>query len=67
MKFQFGTSNDKNITNDARGGRRYLPYVFTEQGIAMLAGVLQNEIAVEVSINIFKSFIEMRKFLNSNG
>lgn len=68
LKFQFGTSNDKNITNDSRrGGRRYLPYVFTEQGIAMLAGVLKNEIAVAVSINIIKSFIEMRKLLNSNG
>ena len=31
LRFQIGTSNDKNITNDSRGGRRYLPYVFTEQ------------------------------------
>ena len=65
MRFQIGTSKTKeNIT---RGGRRYLPYVFTEQGIAMLAGVLKNEIAVKVSINIIKSFIEMRKFINENG
>ncbi|MBQ3414498.1 MAG: ORF6N domain-containing protein [Clostridia bacterium] len=67
LRFQIGTSNDNTISKDSRGGRRYLPYVFTEQGIAMLAGVLKNEIAVAVSINIIKSFIEMRKFLNSNG
>ena len=67
LRFQFGTSNDNTISKESRGGRRYLPYVFTEQGIAMLAGVLKNEIAVAVSINIIKSFIEMRKFLNSNG
>ena len=65
LRFQIGTSKTKeNIT---RGGRRYLPYVFTEQGIAMLAGVLKNEIAVKVSINIIKSFIEMRKFIYENG
>jgi hypothetical protein len=49
------------------GGRRYLPYVFTEQGIAMLSGLLRNEIAVKVSINIMDAFIEMRKFLLANG
>ena len=49
------------------GGRRYLPYVFTEQGIAMLSALLKSEIAVKVSINIMKAFIEMRKFIASNG
>lgn len=44
-----------------------LPYCFTEQGIAMLSGVLKNDIAVKVSINIINSFIEMRKFIASNG
>ncbi len=64
LRFQFETSKNK---NESRGGRRYLPYVFTEQGIAMLAGVLKSEIAIKVSINIIKSFGEMRKFLNNNG
>ncbi len=64
LRFQFGTSKQN---EEFRGGRRYLPYVFTEQGIAMLAGVLKNDIAVKVSINIIKSFIEMRKFISSNG
>ena len=63
LRFQFGTSKQ---SEEFRGGRRYLPYVFTEQGIAMLAGVLKNDIAVKVSINIIKSFIEMRKFINMN-
>lgn len=68
LRFQIGTSKQNDDLNDeVRGGRRYLPYVFTEQGIAMLAGVLKNDIAVKVSINIIKSFIEMRKLITSNG
>ena len=49
------------------GGRRYLPYVFTEQGIAMLSALLKSDIAIKVSINIMKAFIEMRKFILNNG
>ena len=64
LRFQIGTSKQN---EEFRGGRRYLPYVFTEQGIAMLAGVLKNDIAVSISISIIKSFIEMRKFISSNG
>ena len=47
--------------------RKYLPYVFTEQGIAMLSGLLKNDIAIQVSINIMNAFVEMRKFLMING
>ena len=64
LRFQIGTSSLK-IEN--YGGRRYLPYVYTEQGIAMLSGILKNDIAINVSINIMRAFIEMRKFLNNNG
>ena len=54
--------------NAGRGKhRKYLPYVFTEQGIAMLSGLLKNDIAIQVSINIMKAFVEMRKFLAVNG
>ena len=68
LRFQIETSKiNISSINSSRGGRRYLPYVFTEQGIAMLAGVLKSEIAVNVSIKIIKVFVEMRKFLNSNG
>ena len=41
--------------------------IFTEQGISMLSGVLKNEIAVKVSISIIRAFVEMRKFISSNG
>ena len=44
-----------------------MPYVFTEQGIAMLSGLLKNDIAIQVSINIMNAFVEMRKFLAVNG
>ena len=46
---------------------KYLPYVFTEQGIAMLSGLLKNDVAVQVSINIMDAFVEMRKFIVNNG
>jgi len=45
----------------------HLPYVFTEQGISMLAPLLQSEIAIQVSINIMDAFVEMRKFMISNA
>ncbi len=46
--------------------KKYLPYVFTEQGIAILSGLLKNEIAVQVSIKIMDAFVEMRKYINLN-
>lgn len=53
--------------NSKHRGKKYLPYVFTEQGIAMLSGLLKNDIAVQVSIHIMDAFVEMRKFLMLNG
>lgn len=49
------------------GGRRYQPFVFTEQGVAMLAAVLKSDIAVQVSIQIMEAFVEMRKYLISHA
>lgn len=49
------------------GGRRYLAYVFTEAGIAMLASVLRSDIAIKVSIEIMNAFVEMRRILISNA
>ena len=60
LKSQIATSN-------IRGGKQKLPYVFTEKGILMLSGLLKNEVAIEVSIKIVEVFVEMRKFLSSNG
>ena len=65
LRFQIGTLNKK--VNNGEVTRKYLPYVFTEQGISMLSGVLKNEIAVKVSVNIMRAFVEMRKFLMLNG
>jgi hypothetical protein len=59
LRFQNGTSS--------WGGTRYLPNVFTEQGIAMLSGILTSETAVIMSVKIMKAFIEMRKFIQTNG
>ncbi|MBN2857686.1 MAG: ORF6N domain-containing protein [Candidatus Delongbacteria bacterium] len=47
--------------------RKYSPHVFTQEGVAMLAGVLKSETAVKISIQIIKAFIEMRKFIQSNA
>ena len=63
LRSQFVTS--KKDTN--KGGRRYLPYVFTEQGIAMLSAVLRSDTAIQISINIMNAFVEMRRFISSNA
>ena len=65
LRFQIETLNRK--TNNGNVTRKYLPYVFTEQGIAMLAGILKNDISVDISIKIIKAFISMRNFLLNNG
>lgn len=46
---------------------RTLPYVFTEQGVAMLATIIRTGVAVDVSIKIMDAFVEMRKFISLNG
>lgn len=54
-------------SNGGRGGKRYLPYAFTENGIAMLSSVLRSEKAIEVNINIMRAFTAMRNFLMNNA
>lgn len=61
LRFQFGTSSL------SYGGRRYLPYVFTEQGIAMTSAILRSDIAIKVSVEIMEAFVEMRRILISNA
>jgi len=63
LKCQFGISK---LTNGS-GGRRTIPYAFTEQGIAMLSAVLRSDIAITVSINIMKAFVEIRHFISNNA
>jgi hypothetical protein len=58
LRFHFGTSSPV-----VHGGRRYLPYVFTEQGIAMLSSVLRSDRAVQVNIAIMRAFLQLRSML----
>jgi hypothetical protein len=60
LRSQFGTSN-------SRGGRRYLPYAFTEQGVAMLSSVLRSGRAVQVNIEIMRAFVRLRQMLQTNA
>jgi len=61
LRSQFATSSS------GHGGRRYLPYVFTEQGVAMLSSVLNSERAVQVNIAIMRTFVKLRQMLASNA
>ena len=72
FRFQLTELEDQNlrsqiVTSSFHGGRRYLPYVFTEQGVAMLSAVLKSKTAVELSIQIINAFVEMRKFVTGHG
>lgn len=53
-------------SNKARGGRRTLPYVFTEQGVAMLSSVLNSERAIQINIQIMNTFVQMRQWAIEN-
>jgi hypothetical protein len=55
------------ISKKGRGGRRYLPYAFTEQGVAMLSSVHRSERAVQVNIEIMRAFVRLRRMLASNA
>jgi len=61
LRLQFATSNRR------RGGRRYLPYAFTEQGVAMLSGVLHSRRAVRVNVEIMRTFVKLRQILSSHA
>jgi len=71
LRSQFATSSSDNyftqIITIEHGGRRYLPYVFTEQGVSMLSTVLKSKIAIQVSIQIIEAFVNMRKFISNNA
>jgi len=54
------------ISKQGRGGRRYLPFVFTEQGVAMLSSVLNSDRAVEINIQIMRAFVRLREMIASN-
>ena len=66
-KEEFDALRSQIATSNGRGGRRYRPYMFTEQGIAMLSGVLRSNVAIQVSIRIMNTFVEMRRFFANNA
>ena len=66
QEFEFLRSQIVTSKIETRGGRQYLPYIFTEHGIAMLASVLKSETAVQISIKIIDAFIALRHFLQKN-
>ena len=61
LRFQIGMSK-----TSGRGGRRYVPYVFTEQGVAMLSSVLNSERAVQINIAIMRAFVQLRDLAASS-
>lgn len=71
LRSQFATSNaglrlQIATSKTGRGGRRYLPYAFTEQGVAMLSSVLNSDQAIEVNIAIMRAFVRLRQLLETN-
>jgi len=54
-------------SNNHRGGRRYAPYAFTEQGVSMLSSVINSERAIEVNINIMRAFVKLRHYVLSKS
>ena len=66
LRYQIGTSSLRSQIATSRaghGGRRYSPYAFTEQGVAMLSSVLRSERAVRVNIEIMRAFVKLRELL----
>ena len=58
LRCQIGTSKQ-----EGRGGRRYLPYVFTEQGVAMLSSILNSKQAIKVNIQIMRAFVSLKRMV----
>ncbi|MFA6470470.1 MAG: ORF6N domain-containing protein [Candidatus Latescibacterota bacterium] len=73
VDFMFQLSEDEftglrsqTVTSNHRGGRRYPPYVFTEQGVAMLSSVLNSDRAIQVNIQIMRTFTQLRRMLSTH-
>ena len=69
--YQLSKKEDTNLRSQIviskdRGGRRYPPYAFTEQGVAMLSSVLRSERAIKVNIAIMRTFVQLRQIMQSN-
>ena len=61
---EFNSLRSQFVTSNKRGGTRYMPFAFTEQGVAMLSSVLNSEIAIEINISIIRAFVSVRQYLS---
>lgn len=66
-KEEFDSLRSQIVISKGKGGRRYLPYVFSEQGVAMLSSVLKSKRAIEVNIAIMRAFVQLRRTLDSHS
>ena len=64
-KEEFGNLRSQFVTTNKRGGTRYMPFAFTEQGVAMLSSILNSEVAIEINISIIRAFIAMRLLISN--
>jgi hypothetical protein len=69
LRSQFATSSlrSQSVTSKGRGGRRYLPWAFTEHGAIMLASVLNSDIAVQASVRVVRAFVRLREMVAANA
>lgn len=63
---EFSSLRSQIVTSKGRGGRRTAPYAFTEHGVAMLSSVLRSQQAIEINIQIIRTFVRLRKMITSH-
>ena len=61
---EFNSLRSQIVTSNKRGGIRYMPFAFTEQGVAMLSSILKSETAIEINISIIRAFVAVRQYLS---
>ncbi len=64
---EFASLRSQIVTSNGRGGRRYLPWVFTEHGALMLASVLNSGVAIEASVRVVRAFVRLREMISANA
>ena len=62
-KEEFNTLRSQIVTSNRRGGTRYMPFAFTELGVAMLSSILNSEVAIEINISIMRAFVAIRQLI----
>lgn len=66
-KEEFECLRSQIVTSNGRGGTRYMPFAFTEQGVAMLSSVLNNETAIQINIGVIRAFVAVRQMIADNS